>query len=293
MKREGLRVRHWRAAVIGKPVGHSLSPAIQNAAFQVTGFPAWYEAIEVEPDEIAAFFTLLRGPRWLGVNVTIPHKEMAARLVDERSAHAERAGAVNTIVRSGDRLVGHNTDIPGFLRALRDEAKFEPAGVVAVILGAGGAARACAVALADAGADRIVVINRDPARAERLVAELGLAQVETVAAEQAAAACQAADLLVNATAVGMRGGPAPDAVPVPVGWLPRSGLVYDLVYRPTETPLLRAAMARGLSVLGGLAMLVYQGASAFELWTGLAAPVERMRAAAAAKVEEASACSDS
>jgi shikimate dehydrogenase len=279
--------------VIGKPVGHSLSPAIQNAAFQATGFPAWYEAIEVDPDDIAAFFSLLRGPRWLGINVTIPHKEMAARLVDERSDVAERAGAVNTVVRVGDTLVGHNTDVAGFLRALREEAKFEPSGVVAVILGAGGAARACAVALADAGARRIVVVNRDPARAERLVSELGLAGVETVAGDQARAACQAADLVVNATAVGMRGGPAPDALPVPAGWLPRSGLVYDLVYRPTETPLLRAAMASGLPVLGGLAMLVYQGASAFELWTGLAAPIERMRAAAAAKVEEASACSDS
>ena len=291
MSSEPFRSGRWRAAVIGKPIGHSLSPAIQNAAFQATRFPAWYEAIELEPEEAPSFFALLRQPRWLGVNVTIPLKETAAQLVDRRSSEAERAGAVNTVVREGDLLVGHNTDIPGFLRALREDARFDPVGTVAVILGAGGAARSCAVALADAGTRRVVLVNRDVARAERLVRALGLAGVEAATGELAEAACRAADLLVNATSVGMEGGPAPEALPMPIGWLPKGALVYDLVYRPTETPLLRAAQASGLPTLGGLAMLVYQGASAFELWTGLAAPVDRMRAAAAAKLEEASGCS--
>ncbi|GIW06622.1 MAG: shikimate dehydrogenase (NADP(+)) [Dehalococcoidia bacterium] len=266
---------------------------MQNAAFLETRFPAWYEAIELEAEEAPAFFALLREPRWLGVNVTIPHKEAAARLVDRRSRDAERAGAVNTVVREGSELVGHNTDISGFLRALREDAGFDPAGCLAVVLGAGGAARACLVGLADAGAQRIVVVNRDVGRAERLVAELALDNLTVASGDRAQAACRAADLLVNATSVGMRGGPAPDDLPLPIGWLPARALVYDLVYRPTETPLLRAANTRGLPTLGGLAMLVYQGASAFELWTGLAAPVERMRAAAAAQVEEASECSDS
>ncbi|MCS6801175.1 MAG: shikimate dehydrogenase [Chloroflexota bacterium] len=293
MSRPPFRNGRWRAAVIGKPIGHSLSPAIQNAAFQASGFPAWYEAIEVDPEDVPALLALVRGPQWLGVNVTIPHKEAVARLIDERSHEAARAGAVNTVVRVGETLVGHNTDIAGFLRALREDARFDPRGCAAVVLGAGGAARACAVALADAGARRIVIVNRDQSRAERLAADLGADRIEAARGEEAADACRAADLLVNATSVGMRGGPAPEALPLPAGWLPRDGLVYDLVYRPTETPLLRAAIASGLPVLGGLAMLVYQGAAAFELWTGIAAPVERMREAAAAKVEEASACSDS
>ncbi|MFN8532335.1 MAG: shikimate dehydrogenase [Dehalococcoidia bacterium] len=281
-----------RAGVIGKPIGHSLSPAMQNAAFKAVGLAAWYEAIELEPEEAPAFFQILRQPGWLGVNVTVPHKETAARLVDRQSAEAARAGAVNTVVCVDGELIGHNTDIAGFLRALLEDAKFNPDGRRAVVVGAGGAARACVVALA-ASVVSVTVVNRDVERAARLVATLGEPTVNHATGLAALTAIRDADLLVNATSVGMQGGPAPDGLPIPDGWLPDHGLVYDLVYRPMETPLLRAARSAGLQTLDGLAMLVYQGAAAFELWTGRAAPIERMRAAALARVEEASACSDS
>jgi shikimate dehydrogenase len=282
--------RKLRAAVIGSPIRHSLSPVIQNAAFQAAGIDGWFEAIEVLADSVEPFFRSIRRDPWLGINVTIPHKEAAFRLVDSRSVDAERAGAVNTVVRRGSALEGHNTDITGFLRALTDDAGFDPAGARVVVLGAGGAARACVVALAQAGAADIVVVNRDPERAAQLVASVGAGRVANGAA---ADDCRRAELLVNATSVGMVGGPAPDALPLPLDWLPKHGVVYDLVYRPMATPLLRAAASASLPTLGGLAMLVFQGAAAFELWTGRPAPIDRMKAAALGAMGEASACSDS
>jgi shikimate dehydrogenase len=264
---------------------------MHNAAFRASGFPGWYEAIDLPPEALPTFVATVRQPPWLGVNVTIPYKEQVAKLVDELAGEAARARAVNTIVRRGSQLVGYNTDSAGFLRALREDAGFEPRGCAAVILGAGGAARACVLALAQAGARHVTIINRSPERAARLVAELEVPGVMVASDEAAAAACQAADLVVNATAVGMAGGPAPEALPLPLGWLPRSALVYDLVYRPMETPLLAAARQAGLATLGGLAMLIYQGAVAFELWTGQKAPLAQMRAAAMAMVEETPECS--
>ncbi|MFN2321340.1 MAG: shikimate dehydrogenase [Trueperaceae bacterium] len=267
-----------RLALFAHPAGHSVSPAMQQAALDASGLCARYEAIDVAPDALAAAVAALRSAPWWGANVSVPHKETVVPLLDDLRPTARRLGAVNTITREGDRLVGDNTDLAGFARALDALGTFGP-GSTAVVLGAGGAARAAVAALRDRGTT-VVVSNRSVARAEALVAELGAGGATVVAPGDLAAAVQAADLLVQTTTVGMAGGPP--GSPLPAGLLPRAGAVVDLVYRPARTPLLRAAAAAGLSVQNGLPMLVWQGAAAFEAWTGRSAPVDAMGRAAEA-----------
>lgn len=261
-----------RVVLLAHPAAHSLSPRMHDAAFAAAGVPARYAALDVPPAELAAAVARLRAAPYLGANVSVPHKEAVARLVDELTGAARAVGAVNTVVRHGARLVGHNTDAPGFLRGLA-ELGFDPAGAGCLVLGAGGAARAVVWALLGAGA-RVVVVNRDAARAERLVADLEAAGAPHL---------PAARLLVNTTSVGMAGGPDPDGLPLltpaQLAALPAGAGVVDLVYRPALTPLLRAAAARGHATQNGLPMLLWQGALAFEAWTGRPAPAAVMREA--------------
>lgn len=266
-----------RYLLFAHPAGHSVSPAMHAAAFAAVGLDATYEARDVPPAGLAAAVAGLRHDPWRGANVTVPHKTAVVPLLDHLRATARRLGAVNTIVREGDRLVGENTDLDGFARALADLAA-APAGGRVVVLGAGGAARAVVAALADRGA-ALAIHNRTRARATDLVAHLGVpAHVLDDAA--LADAVAEADLLVQTTSVGMAGGPP--GSPLPAGVLPRAGAVVDLVYRPAVTPLLAAALAAGLAVQNGLPMLVHQGAAAFEAWTGRPAPVDAMGRAAEA-----------
>ncbi|MCS7001780.1 MAG: shikimate dehydrogenase [Dehalococcoidia bacterium] len=279
-----------RAAVIGHPIQHSVSPAMHQAAIAATGLAARYDALEVAPAVLPGLMAVIRQPEWFGVNVTVPHKEAVLGFLDELTPEARRIGAVNTIKQHRGRLIGHNTDAAGFLRALSDDAAFDPRGARCLIVGAGGAARACVVALANAGAARIAVVNRNLDRARRLAAEFAsLGAVEPY--EPNGDPCPDFDLLVNATTLGMVGGPDASAIAAPIEWLRPGTLVYDLVYRPTETPLIVAARRTGARPLGGLAMLVYQGAAAFEWWTGLPAPIAAMREAAVAALEEKTSCS--
>lgn len=287
--------------LLAHPAGHSLSPLMHAAAFRKRGMNATYEAVDVAPADLAAAVARLAEPPFLGANVTVPHKEAVAPLMNELTPAAQAVGAVNTIIRRGQRLVGHNTDGAGFLRALGELAQFgalqpdaagegaapDLTGRTCLVLGAGGAARAVVHALLGAGA-AVSVLNRNAARAARLVEELrraaGAERLSAVAAGALPALLNRVDLLVNSTSVGMRGGPEPEALPLLEGsqlaLLPPAAVVVDLVYRPALTPLLRAADQRGLAVQNGLPMLVWQGALAFEAWTGAAAPVEVMREAA-------------
>jgi shikimate dehydrogenase len=275
-----------QAGVIGYPLKHSVSPQFQQPAFDHLGLPVRYTAHEIPPYAVAGFLAALRHGGWLGCNVTIPHKRAVFDGVDELTAEARAIGAVNTVVVQGDRLLGHNTDAAGFMRALVDEAHFDVAGQEVVMLGAGGAGLAVAVGLAGAGARRLWIANRSLERAQALagrVAALGGALQPAALPLDPAALREpvaGAALLVNCTSIGMWGGPAPDASPVPAELLGPHLLVYDLVYNPARTPLLAAAEAAGARIQEGLPMLVYQGAAAFERWTGQAAPVEVMMAAA-------------
>ena len=280
-----------RLGILGYPLSHSASPAFQQAALDHLGLDARYEAWEVEPERLAERVRQLRGPDLLGFSVTVPHKEAIMPLLDAVDDTARDIGAVNTVVCRDGRLVGANTDQEGFLTALREEGAYEPRGASALLLGAGGAARAVAYALLAEGAARVAIANRSPERARVLAEELGArfpARVEALPldAEALSPLLEAdvpVDLLVNCTSLGMAHGPDPDASPVPAGLMPGSALVYDLVYNPQETPLLAAARRAGARTLGGLPMLVYQGAVAFRLWTGREAPIAvMMRAASAA-----------
>ena len=267
--------------VITDPHKQSTSPVFQQAAIDALDLGIKYERWPTPPDGLATRVTGLRAPSVLGANVTIPHKEAVMPMLDELDPLAQRVGAVNTILNREGKLPGYNTDVEGFLRALKDDASFDPAGCDVVIAGAGGAARAVVVALIQAGASSIAVLNRSPKRAERLVADLGPSAGKTrleasdATPESWAKMAPRAQLLVNCTSVGMAGA-AEEETPVPAGLIRPEMLVFDLIYRPLETRLLNEAADRGARVLGGLPMLIYQGAASFKIWTEQDAPVDVM-----------------
>jgi len=270
-------------ALIGYPLQHSISPAFQQAAFDFYGLDIRYEKWEVEASHLEATVNRLRQPSVLGANVTIPHKEVVVPLLDEVDEVVRQIGAVNTIVQRDGRLLGYNTDAPGFVRALRGDGQFEPRGKWAVLLGAGGAARGVAFALVTEGVSRLTIINRTLGRAECLgsvIREGAGARVEIIVLPweeaESGEALSGCHLLVNCTSVGMKHSPTEDKSPLRAGALPGNALVCDLVYNPIETPLLREAKKAGSRVLGGLSMLVYQGAASFEMWTDRKAPVDIM-----------------
>ena len=275
-----LRIPHSIVPLLGHPVAHSLSPAFQDAAFAHGGIAARYELWDVEPGGLAAAVARLREPAYIGANVTVPHKEATVALLDELAPLAGRVGAVNTIVKRGAALRGENTDVGGFLAPLAERRRDLRRGGAA-ILGAGGAARAVAVALLDAGVPALAIANRTPARAEALASALGDPRVRPLALDDPALAALLADttLLVDATARGWQER-SPTLPPALLARLPGDALVYDLTYR--QTPLLQAAAARGLATLDGLPMVVEQGALAWQLWTGREAPRAMMREAALA-----------
>lgn len=252
---------------------------MHSAAFAQLGLAAEYRAWGVPPEKLRAAVTALRAEHVLGANVTIPHKQAVVPLVDELSAEALAVGAVNTVINRGGVLVGHNTDASGFLHALTD-LPLDPDGCDAVVLGAGGAARAVVYALLTAGARSVAVSNRTAGNARRLAAELAAhGRVRVLAPAELPAAVRGADLVVNSTSVGMAG-VAEGESPLPAGVLPKRGAVVDLVYRPARTRLLADAAAAGLRVQNGLPMLVWQGAESFSCWTGLEAPADAMLRAA-------------
>jgi shikimate dehydrogenase len=271
--------------LIGKPLAHSASPVFQQAALDHCGVDARYELWETEADELPAMVERMRRDDCLGANVTIPHKERIIGLLDTLAPLAERIGAVNTVVNQGGRLRGHNTDILGFGHALRRDGGFDPRGCHAVVLGAGGAARAVAVALIDGGAASLTVTDIDQERTAGLLRHLagqGQSALRSVPAgsEELAAAASTCQLLVNCTPIGMRHSSAENDMPIAPELIPPNALVFDLVANPPETRLLAEARRRGTRTVSGMAMLVYQGAESFRLWTGLEPPLDVMRQAA-------------
>lgn len=279
------------AGIIGAPVAHSLSPVFQQAAFEACGLDAEYQLWETTPAVLPTRVNALREARCLGANVTIPYKEQVIPLLDELGGQSASVGAVNTIVNRNGRLFGFNTDAPGFVAALRSELAVDPAGLDILIIGAGGAARGIAFALAAAGARRIAISNRTPARAARLAADIAANGHHHVFPLAAPPHAPEYDLVVQTTSVGMHGGPDPAGLPEGLDAVRDGGVAVDIVYAPEETPFLREARRRQLRTLGGLPMLIHQGALAFELFTGAHAPLEVMfdaaRKALAARNREA------
>jgi shikimate dehydrogenase len=267
-----------RVVLIGHPVAHSLSGAMQQAAFDALGIDATYELWDRAPIALADTIAELRGDDFLGANVTIPHKERVVPLVDKHTEEAGATGAVNTITREGKRLVGHNTDVPGFRVALDSLVGKQKMPRTAVVLGAGGGARAVVHGLITEGFQRIIVFNRHLHRAEGLVKHFGksAAHMELRAMPWHESIIEAelakAKVLVNATSIGLTA----DVSPIPAATLHGELLVLDLIYSTTR--LLRDAAAAGCSTADGELMLLHQGAAAFTLWTGVPAPLDLMQA---------------
>jgi shikimate dehydrogenase len=277
------------AGVIGDPIRHSLSPALHNAAFAATGLDWVYLAFPVAPGDVPAALAGMRALGIDGLSVTMPHKAAVAAAVDRLSPTAARLEAANTVIRRGRDLVGESTDGEGFLAAVRQDEGWDPAGRRCLILGAGGAARSIALALADAGAARVVVVARRVDGAEAAAALAGPAG-RSAPASAVAEAVADAELVVNATPVGMTGvvkldrSPPEPAFPFDLdpARLGTGQLVVDLVYAPVATPLLQAARRRGTRTANGLGTLIHQAALQFRLWTGEDPPLEVMSAAAVA-----------
>ncbi len=267
-----------KLGIIGYPLGHTYSPIFQQAALDALHIDARYEVWPTPPDQLPARIAALRSADVLGCNVTVPHKEAVIPLLDQLDDAARALKAVNTIVHRDGKLTGFNTDMPGFLESLRHEGHFEPVGKAAVIVGAGGSARAVAMGLAMAGASSITLLNRTVDRGTVLAQELNARGVraEARSLDAEALAQLQPDLLVNCTPYGMKGGDLEGQAPPVQPLLRPSTLVVDLVYNPAETPLLRQAARLGAPTLGGLPMLVYQGAAAFRIWTGQEPPVDVM-----------------
>lgn len=273
-------------ALLGHPVGHSLSPAMHNAAFKALGLRAHYTLLDVEPGGIPRALGELRKENYGGLNITIPHKEAAFRFLASKHALSDTARtlrSVNTVVfRADGSLLGDNTDAPGFLDALKEAFRASPRGKRILLLGCGGAGRALALTCAMQGAESILVSDVNLASRRRLLLALRQAApglpVAGVAIDPRRLATRAreCDLIIQATPVGMKPGD-PSLLPVEAFW--KKQLVFDLIYNPTVTPFLATAQAAGARTANGLGMLLHQGARAFHLWTGRKPPLPAMRAA--------------
>jgi shikimate dehydrogenase len=275
-----------RVALIGRPLRRRHSQVMHDAAFAANGIDARYDLRELEPGEVADFVEQARGPEWLGFQITAPYKRDVMALLDAVEPEAEAIGAVNSVMRAPDgALVGFNTDAPGFAAAVRRDLGMELGGARVVVAGAGGAAHAVAHAAVSAGAAEVRVVSRTLQPAQALADRVGGVVAGTLDDGALPGALAAADLLVNATTVGM----LTPGVVVDPALLGEHAAVFDLVYVPLETELLRAARARGLRAAGGAGMLVAQAVIAFRRWTGVADVTDVMQAAVAPLLEGAAA----
>ncbi len=268
--------------IFGYPVEHSLSPVMQNAALQAAGLDAVYVPFMVAPVKLEEAVEAIRALGIRGVNVTIPHKENIISYLDELDPKARMIGAVNTVINENGRLIGYNTDETGLIKSLAQDLAFHPNGRRILMLGAGGASRAALVALAEQGAQWIGIANRTRQKAEDLAqafqnlfpgtifAVLGLDEVEL------SEVCPSVDLLLNSTSLGMKG-----EIFEGIPWLQlnSSAVVYDIVYRRPDTPLVTSAREYGHLAAGGLGMLIAQGEDAFRIWTGQECPKGVMKQA--------------
>ncbi len=280
--------------IFGYPLAHTLSPQMQEAAFQKAGLKAFYLPLEFHSRLFMDLMKRLDRLPLTGFNVTVPYKERILPYLDALTEEARHIGAVNTVYRRGNRWIGTNTDAFGFVRSLEKDAGFRAAGKSALIVGAGGAARAAAFGLARQGARQVLIANRRFARAQELVRffrkRFRRCRWTALKLEEGSirSALEQSDVVINATAVGLK---ARDASVIPASWIPRGGkdkkLFFDLIYRPAETSFLKAAKKRGHRILNGIGMLAYQGSRAWECWTAQKAPEVLMKKTLIALLQKA------
>jgi shikimate dehydrogenase len=273
--------------VIGDPVEHTLSPALQGAALAATGLDYVYVPFRVRPPALAAAIAGMRALQIRGLNVTVPHKPAVVELMDDLAPEARAVGAVNTAANQDGRLIGHNTDAFGATQSLRHDLGLDRLPPCVALLGAGGAARAILYALlSQPEVERVILANRTVRRAEALGAAMDRGgRVAVTPLEACRAQLREAGLLINATSVGMWPQAPASPLPDPSGLHPGMA-VLDTVYRPAVTELMRQAGAAGARAVNGLGMLVYQGARSFEIWTGQWPPVAAMRRAAETRLAQ-------
>lgn len=271
--------------LIGYPLGHSLSPVFQQAALDHYGIKFNYELWPTPPSALPSLVSRIRDLGYLGANVTIPHKIEVMQLIDEIDDVAKTIGAVNTIVHKQEKLIGYNTDAFGFLKPLLEMANFDPAGARVLLLGAGGVARSVCYALINAGIDHLILANRTVSNAESLALQSqrflsGSRKIDVCAVALSDTKLneyvKSSDLIINATSIGMMHSNSEQESLLTSKQISEDSLVYDLVYNPKETKLLRNAKQAGARTLEGIPMLVYQGAESFELWFEKKAPIDVM-----------------
>jgi len=272
-----------RLGIFGWPVAHSKSPQMHQSAASALGIELRYERFEVAPDDLADAVERKHEAGIDGYNLTVPHKEAIMALIDEVAPAARAIGAVNTVVRVDGRYIGHNTDAPGLVRSL-EEAGVQVGDARVVVVGAGGAARAAVVGLANAGASEVTVLSRRPEQGEALVRSLGAhveCALDAAPLSEASWSFETATLLVQATSATLESNPGAFAfaAALPIDALPAEAAVVDMVYKPLKTSVLARAEERGLAIVDGLGMLLHQGAIAFEMWTGFEPPLDVMRSA--------------
>lgn len=272
--------------IFGHPLSHTLSPAMQEAGFEKAGLKAFYCVCDLEPADFKKAFRGIKNFLLEGFNVTVPYKQAVMPYLKKLTPEAKAVGAVNTVFRRGKVWSGTNTDVYGFVTSLEKEGKFISRGKTALVLGAGGAARAVIYGLAKRGAHRILIANRHEARANKIARDFRKLFPRTefktlpLKGKKIREALQEADLVVNSTSVGLH---ASGAALLPADWIPKAGqkqkLFFDLIYHVPMTSFMKTARKKGHRALGGLGMLLHQGAKAFEHWTGRKAPVDVMRRA--------------
>lgn len=264
--------------VMGDPIRHSKSPHMHNRALRAKGVNGVYTALHIKPEALRDAIAGVRAMGFRGVNVTIPHKVNVMPLLDEIDEDARLIGAVNTIVNDNGKLTGYNTDGIGYVRSLKEEAEPNIAGKRILVIGAGGAARGIVYALAKEKPDGIWIANRTAEKARELAADFqAFGPLAGIGMDDIGSLHGEIDIVINTTSVGMH--PHVDAISLDPDWLRPDMTVSDLIYNPLRTKLLNEAERRGCRIHGGLGMFIYQGAYAFEYWTGLPAPIETMRGA--------------
>ncbi len=268
-----------RVGIFGYPLSHSISPAFQQAAFDHLGIDVVYESWPVSPQDLPHKINELRSQRFLGANVTIPHKVAVLDLLDEVDRVAEMIGSVNTILNREGYLLGYNTDTTGLIRSLKDHGNFSLEAKNVLIIGAGGASRAAVFALLNEGVASVVIANRTWEKASRLASELDEefnVRAIPFCYKELSLNARESEIIINCSSMGMLNGSAERDSPLTAEQIPLNSLVCDMVYNPTKTPLIREAEKAGAMTLGGLPMLIYQGAESFNIWTSKEAPIDVM-----------------
>ena len=261
------------AGIIGYPLSHTLSPSMHNFIYQKLGIDVEYKKWEISPNNLKSHIEKINNENFIGANITVPYKEKIVPLLDEIRNEAKFTGAVNTIVKNNNKLIGYNTDVYGIEQTL-DIKLMNDVINNAVIFGAGGAAKAALFVLLQRGLNNLTIVNRTKSNALKMISKFNNVNCDQTIItlnekSQIKSACLSADLIINTTILGMKGSGYEDISPIDSTFIDSNSVIFDMVYNPTKTPLIKIALERNANIIEGLNMLVYQAIKSIELWTGI------------------------